>query len=87
MKKILLSGVMAVLCTVLIGSSSIAIAGQGPSQLWSIVVHLEYADGTEYDYVIASGLSTDDKSSYLADCGKSHRYGSAVRYHCYPIPE
>ena len=56
-------------------------------QSWSIVAHFAYQDGTEYDYVFRTGVPTRDVSTYLADCGASHRTGSVVRYYCYPIPE
>jgi hypothetical protein len=87
MKKKFWSGVLAVTLTALVGISSTGIAAEQVSRLWSIVVHLEYADGSAYDYIFASGVSTQEKASFLADCGRSHRYGTVVRYHCYPIPE
>jgi hypothetical protein len=87
MKKKFLSGVLAVILTALVGFASTGIAAERASQLWSIAVHLEYADGSAYDYVFATGVSTEEKPSYLADCGRSHRNGTVVRYHCYPIPE
>jgi hypothetical protein len=87
MKKKLWSGVLAVTLIALVGIPSTGIAAEQASRLWSIVVHLEYADGSVIDYVVATGVSTQDKSSYLADCGRSHRNGTVVRYHCYPIPE
>jgi hypothetical protein len=87
MNKGLLSGVLAVILTAVVGSASTEIAAEQVSRLWSIAVHLEYADGSAYDYVFATGVSTPEMSSYLADCGRSHRDGTVVRYHCYPIPE
>lgn len=87
MKKKLLSVVLAVTLTALVGSPLTVNAGEQASRLWSIAVHLEYADGSAYDYVFATGVSTREMSSFLADCGRSHRDGTVVRYHCYPIPE
>ena len=87
MTKKFWSGVLAVTLAALVGIPAAGIAAERASRLWSIVVHLEYADGSAYDYVFATGVSTEEKSSYLADCGRSHRNGTVVRYHCYPIPE
>ena len=88
MKQQLLSGVLAAALVALVGSTSVAFAAErASSRLWSIVVHLAYADGTAYDYVIATGVPAQEMSSYLAECGKSHKTGSVVRYHCYPVPE
>ena len=87
MKKKFWSGVLAVTLTALVGIPATGIAGELASRLWSIAVHLEYADGSAYDYVFATGVSTSEVSSFLADCGRSHRDGTVVRYHCYPIPE
>ena len=55
--------------------------------MWSVAVHIEYADGFVYDHAFATGIPTSELPSILAACGKSHRGGSAVRFHCYPIPE
>jgi len=87
MKKKFVSGVLAVALTALVGSASTGIAAEQASRLWSIAVHLEYADGSAYDYVFATRVSTQEMPSFLADCGRSHRNGTVVRYHCYPIPE
>jgi hypothetical protein len=86
MKKVL-SGVLAVGLTALIGLTNAGFAAQQDSRSWSIAVHLAYQNGSEYDYVLATGVPTGDVASYLADCGASHWTGSVVRYHCYPIPE
>jgi hypothetical protein len=40
-----------------------------------------------YEHAFATGVPTSTLSSILAECGQSHRGGSAVRYHCYPVPE
>ena len=87
MRKKLLFGILTLMLTALAGTASAGIVGEAASRLWSIVVHLEYADGSAYDYVLATGVSTQEMSSFLAECGKSHRTGSVVRYHCFPIPE
>jgi hypothetical protein len=86
MKKKLLSVVLAVTLMALVGGTLTGVA-EAASRLWSIAVHLEYADGSAYDYVFATGVSTREMPSFLADCGRSHRDGTVVRYHCYPIPE
>jgi adenylylsulfate kinase-like enzyme len=87
MKKKLLSAALTVILTGLVGAPSLAIAGGLAARLWSVAVHLEYADGTAYDYVLATGVSTSEVSAILAECGRSHRTGTVVRYHCFPIPE
>jgi hypothetical protein len=86
-KRIVLSGVFAAAVAALIGFQSTAVSAAGESRLWSIVVHFEYQDGFEYDYVLARGVPTDIMPSMLAECGSSHWTGSVVRYHCFPIPE
>ena len=87
MKKKLLSGVMAVAMVALAGINSTGVAAQPASNLWSVAVNLRYANGDIYDYVIARGLETQEMSSMLAECGRSHWTGTVVWYHCYPIPE
>jgi len=52
-----------------------------------IAVNLRYANGDIYDIVIARGLETREMSAMLADCGRAHKQGTVVWYHCYPIPE
>jgi hypothetical protein len=86
-KKQLWSFVLAATLTALVVIPATVNAGEQASRLWSIAVHFEYADGTAYDYVLATGISTRDVPSFLADCGRSHRVGTVVRYHCYPIAE
>jgi hypothetical protein len=88
MKKKLLSGVvLAVALAALVGMNSTSASAAPVSPSWSVAVHLAYANGDEYDIVIARGLETSQMSSMLSDCGKSHWTGTVVRYHCYPIPE
>ena len=86
MKKVL-SAVLAVVLTGLIGLPNAGFAAQQNGRSWSIAVHLAYQDGFELDYVVATGVPTRDVASYLADCGASHWTGTVVRYHCFPIPE
>jgi hypothetical protein len=87
MKKKLLSGVLALALAAMAGIYSSSVAAQPASDTWSVAVHLEYADGSEYDIVLVRGVPASRMSSMLADCGRSHRQGTVVRYHCYPIPE
>jgi hypothetical protein len=51
------------------------------------VIHFEYQDGTEFDYVLATGVSTPEMAAMMRECGASHSTGSVVRYHCFPIAE
>ena len=87
MKRKLLSAALAVALAALGGVLSTGVSAQQASQLWSVAVHIEYADGFIYDHAFATGVPTSELPSILEECGKSHRGGSAVRYHCYPIPE
>jgi hypothetical protein len=86
MKRMLMPGVFVAALTALIGFQVMGLAANGQG-LWSIVVHFQYQDGFEFDYVLQRGVSTEDVPAALADCGRSHRTGSVVRYHCYPVPE
>jgi hypothetical protein len=85
----LLAGALAVGLIALIGLPTAHFAAQPDGQSWSMVVHLAYQDGTEYDYVFATGVPTQQIPSYLAECGKGHWHhsGAVVQFHCYPIPE
>lgn len=85
-KRILLKGLFVAATTALIGFQGTGLAAQG-QRLWSIVVHFQYPDGFEFDYVIERGVSTRDLSDRLAECGRSHHYGQAIQYHCYPVAE
>lgn len=89
MKTRLLAGMLVVAMAALIGINSTDVAAQQDSQTWSVAVHIEYPDGFVYDHAFATGVPTSELPSILADCGKSHRFGSgsAIQYHCYPIPE
>ena len=77
---------MAVAMVALAGIHS-GVAAQPASNLWSVAVNLRYANGDIYDLVMARGLETSEMSAMLTDCGRAHRQGTVVWYHCYPIPE
>ena len=85
-KKVLMAGVFAAALTAVIGSQAAGVAAAG-ERLWSIVIHFQYQDGFEFDYVLERGIPTKDLSAELADCGPSHSTGTVVHYHCYPVPE
>ena len=87
MKKKLLSGALAVALAALVGISSAGVAAAQATDTWSVAVHLRYVNGDSYDIVFATGVPTSELPSILQDCGRSHRNGSVVWYHCYPIPE
>jgi hypothetical protein len=87
MKKMLLPGVFAAALATVLGMNATGVSAEGRSRLWSVAVHIEYADGFVYENVFASGVPTEIMPSILADCGHSHWTGSVVRYHCFPIPE
>ena len=86
MKKVLMRGVFVAALAALIGFGATGVAAQG-QRLWSIVIHFQYQDGFEFDYVLERGVSTADLAAALADCGRSHQIGSVVHYHCYPVQE
>jgi len=85
-RKALMLGVLVAALTALIGFQAPGLAAQGRG-LWSIVIHFQYQDGFEFDYVLERGVATKDVGAALAECGRSHWTGSVVHYHCYPIPE
>jgi hypothetical protein len=87
MKTRLLSSVFALALTALVGAYPTAIFAQPGERLWSVAVHIEYPNGSVYDHVFASGIPTSELPSILEECGRSHRGGSFLQYHCYPIPE
>ena len=86
MKKMVMPGLFAAAVAALMGFQATEVSAHG-SRLWSIVIHFEYEDGFEFDYVLEQGVSTADLGAALADCGSSHSVGSVVRYHCYPVAE
>ena len=85
-RKAVMLGVFVAAVTALIGFQATGVAAQGRG-LWSIVIHFQYQDGFEFDYVLERGVATKDLGAALAACGRSHRNGSVVYYHCYPVPE
>ena len=87
-KDVLLRGLFATTLTALIGISATGISAAGASQLWSVVVHIEYDNGFVYEHAFATGVPTSTLPSILEECGSAHRWNRAViRYHCYPVPE
>jgi hypothetical protein len=87
MKKLVSGVVLAIALAAVVGVNTASVSAQPVSQSWSVAVHLAYANGDEYDIVIARGLDAFEMSSMLSDCGRSHRQGTVVRYHCYAIAE
>ena len=85
-QKKVLAGVLVILAA-LVGLDSTGVSAQQDSQSWSIAVHIRYPDGFIYDHAFATGVSTSELPSMLAECGRAHIGGSAVQYHCYAIPE
>lgn len=85
-RKMLLPGAFAALAAV-ISLHATAVSAQPAPPTWSIVAHFSYQDGFEYDYVVRTGVTNEEKASMLAECGASHWTGSVVRYHCFPVPE
>jgi hypothetical protein len=84
--KTLTRGVFVAALIALIGFAATELAAQG-QRLWSIVIHFQYQDGFEFDYVLERGVPTAGLGAALAECGRSHRTGSVVHYHCYAVPE
>ena len=82
----LMRGVFVAVLTALIGFGATEAAAQG-QRLWSIVIHFQYQDGFEFDYVLQRGVSAGELGAALAECGRSHRNGAVVQYHCYAVPE
>ena len=93
MKKLVKSGRRALLPAafvagmfMLIGFQTAGVAAQ-TQRLWSIVIHFQYSDGFEFDYVLERGVPAAELGAALAECGQSHRFGSVVQYHCYAVAE
>jgi len=85
-KKVVTQGLFVAALTAMMGFGATRLAASGP-RLWSIVVHFQYQDGFELDYVLEQGVPTTTMAAALAECGASHWTGSVVRYYCYPVPE
>ena len=80
-----LTTLKALALTALIGFQAAGVAAQG--RTFSIVIHFQYQDGFEFDYVLERGVTTAELGRALGECGRSHRNGAVVQYHCYPVPE
>jgi hypothetical protein len=85
-KRVLMQGALVAALAAVIGFHDTGVAAQA-DRLWSIVVHFQYQDGFEFDYVLERGVATTDLAAALAECGRSHWTGSVVRYHCFPLAE
>lgn len=86
MKKRLTAGVFAAAVIAVLGFQTTGLHAQARG-LWSIVIHFQYEDGFEFDYVLQRGVPASELGAALAACGQSHSTGSVVRYHCYPVAE
>ena len=86
-KRARLRGLWAATLMALIGIFSSGISAASTSNSWSVFVHIEYVDGTVYEHAFATGVPTSTLPSILAECARSHRGGSAVRHHCFPVRE
>jgi hypothetical protein len=87
MKKKLLIALVAVVLVAAAGISATNVSAQPASQTFSVAVHIAYPDGFVYDGIVARGVDASDLNAYLAECGKGHRGGSGVSFHCYAIAE
>ena len=88
-KRLLLGCLFGVTLTALTGIFPVGISAAGASQSWSVVVHIQYPDGFVYEHAFATGLSISDVPAILEACASAHIYGngSAIQYHCFPVPE
>jgi hypothetical protein len=87
-KQGLLRGVCGFTLAALIGLFSPGVSTANESQLWSVVTHIEYVSGFEYEITFATGVSTSSLPSILKECGSAHGSNRGViRYHCYPVAE
>ena len=87
MRKKLLSAVLAAAIATMVGIRTTGVSAQPATPTFSIVVHFEYADGFNFDYVLAEGVAPSDVHEILQYCGQSHWTGSVVWYHCRAVPE
>jgi hypothetical protein len=86
-KKVLMPGVFVAALIAMTGLQAASAAAQG-RPTWSIVIHFQYQDGFEFDYVLERGVPTSEIGAALAECGSSHWIGgNVVYYHCYPVQE
>jgi hypothetical protein len=86
-RRALVRGLAAATLAALVAFHVTEASAQGDARRWSVVIHFEYQDGTEFDYVLATGVSTPEMAAMMQECGASHSTGSVVRYHCFPIAE
>lgn len=88
-KNVMVGCLFAVTLTALVGVSSVGISAAGASQTWSVVVHIQYPNGFIYEHAFATGVLTADVPAILESCASAHAYGtgSAIRFHCFPVPE
>ena len=88
-KSARLRGLLAATLIALMGIFSTGISATAPSRTWSVYVHIQYPNGFVYENAFAVGVPTSELPSILAECGRSHRFGtgSAIHYHCFPQPE
>ncbi len=85
-KSGLLRIVMAAALAALIAIPATRVAAAG-EQLFSVVVHIEYPNGFVYEHAFATGVPASDLREFLEACGRGHVGGSAVRFHCFAVPE
>jgi hypothetical protein len=86
-KKVIVGCFVAATLTALMGIFPAGVSAAGPTQTWSVFVHIDYPDGFFYEGTVAVGVRASELQSVLRECGRSHRGGSAVRYHCFPVAE
>ena len=82
-------GLLVATLIALTGIFSTGISAAGASGTWSVYVHIQYPNGFVYEHAFAVGVPASELPSLLAECGRSHRFGtgSAVQYHCFAQPE
>jgi len=86
-KGVLMRGVFAAALIAMTGLQAAGAAAQG-RPTFSIVVHFQYQDGFEFDYVLERGVPASEIGAALGECGASHwTGGNVVHYHCYPVAE
>jgi hypothetical protein len=68
-KEVLSRGLFVTTLTALIGIPATGISAAGASQLWSVVVHIEYDNGFVYEHAFATGVPTSTLPSILEECG------------------
>ena len=71
-KQRLLRGACAFTLAALVGLFSPGVSAANDSQLWSVVIHIEYVSGFEYEITFATGVPTSSLPSILEYCGSAH---------------